>query len=331
MTLARTLLLASVATLAAAASALDLKEYLQVRKQYGITDAAGSAALETLIGSAVLEVKAVVKGVIRTNDGTTLMVLAPGGILSLHASETEPWLSVPNSRARLIVRASREKDYSPLRADIVASISEAQIGAWEQTEAAKAKPRQDPRTTTKRNDSKAVPLTRGKGPDWNVSAHAAIPYYADFILRYNKKLSPEKATEIATGIIGFSLQYGVDARLITAMVLVESGFNPSATSRVGAMGLGQLMPGTARGLGVRNAYDTMDNLYGTVRLVRGHLEKYHTVGADGQKYGDIVLMLAAYNAGSGAVRKYGGVPPYRETQNYIQKVIDWYRRLCGQS
>ncbi|MER3465739.1 MAG: hypothetical protein C4340_00490, partial [Armatimonadota bacterium] len=109
------------------------------------------------------------------------------------------------------------------------------------------------------------------------------------------------------------------------------GFNPSATSYKGAMGLGQLMPGTARGLGVRNAYDTYENLYGTVRLVRGHLDKYASVGPNGQKYADLVLALAAYNAGSGAVKRHGGVPPYRETQNYIRKVIDWYKRLCGSS
>jgi soluble lytic murein transglycosylase-like protein len=111
----------------------------------------------------------------------------------------------------------------------------------------------------------------------------------------------------------------VDARLVMAVVATESNFNASATSRTGAMGLGQLMPATARGLGVRNAYDTRDNLWGAIRLVRGHLENND---------GDIALALACYNAGSGAVRRYGGVPPYRETRNYIRKVTDIYLQLA---
>src|SRR5206468_2837251 len=107
---------------------------------------------------------------------------------------------------------------------------------------------------------------------YSLPASEATPIYASFIRRRNSRLSPNQATRIAEGVIGFSLKYGVDARLIMAMVMVESGFNPSATSRTGAMGLGQLMPGTAAGMGVSNAYDSMDNLYGTVRLIRGHLD-----------------------------------------------------------
>jgi soluble lytic murein transglycosylase-like protein len=92
------------------------------------------------------------------------------------------------------------------------------------------------------------------------------------------------------------------------------------------MGLGQLMPGTAQGLGVRNAYDTNENLWGTVRLIRKHLDNYRS---DDDKYSGLVLALAAYNAGAGAVAKHGGVPPYKETQDYILKVTTWYRKLCG--
>ncbi len=112
-----------------------------------------------------------------------------------------------------------------------------------------------------------------------------------------------------------------------AMVMVESGFNPSATSRTGAMGLGQLMPGTAAGMGVSHAYDSIENLYGTVRLIRNHIENYQRTTGDG--YTSLVLALAAYNAGAGAVSRHGGVPPYRETQNYVRKVISIYRALCG--
>ncbi|MCB8931914.1 MAG: lytic transglycosylase domain-containing protein [Chthonomonadaceae bacterium] len=114
-----------------------------------------------------------------------------------------------------------------------------------------------------------------------------------------------------------------------AMLMVESGFDPGATSRTGAMGLGQLMPGTARGMGVGNPYDSIENLYGTVRLIRGHLDKYGKQTGNAGSYESLVLALAAYNAGGGAVARHGGVPPYRETQNYIRKVIALYERLSG--
>jgi soluble lytic murein transglycosylase-like protein len=91
------------------------------------------------------------------------------------------------------------------------------------------------------------------------------------------------------------------------------------------MGLGQLMPGTARGLGVSNAYNAEENVAGATRLIRGHLEKFQGKST----WEQVALALACYNAGSRAVRKYGGVPPYRETRNYVKKVAALYARFCG--
>lgn len=307
------------------ANASALEDYLKIRAKFGITHAAGTEALETLVGTGTLEVRAVVKGVLGVDGRTILLVEVPGSQpLSIESDTVAPWLHVPNTAARLIVTATRESSFNPLKAKLIAAVEEAVISAWEEEQRKKLQ-------AAKAKQSNSV--TRGHsartGREWNLEPHEALPIYSNFIRGYNPRLTKQQADQIAHGIIGFSLQFGVDARLITAMVLVESGFNPSATSPKGAMGLGQLMPGTARGLGVRNAYNTYENLYGTVRLVRGHLDNYASTGPDGQKYADLVLALAAYNAGSGAVRRHGGVPPYRETQNYIRKVIDWYQRLCG--
>jgi transglycosylase-like protein with SLT domain len=109
---------------------------------------------------------------------------------------------------------------------------------------------------------------------------------------------------------------GVDPALVEAVVAVESAFRPRAVSRKGAMGLMQLMPQTARLLGVSDAFDPRQNLIGGTRHLRNLLDLFG---------GDLPRALAAYNAGANAVRTYGGIPPYRETREYVRMVLARYQ------
>lgn len=110
-------------------------------------------------------------------------------------------------------------------------------------------------------------------------------------------------------------KYGVDAKFLKAIAKCESDFSTECTSRSGAMGIMQLMPQTAASLGVTNAYDPYQNIMGGARYISEKLTQYN---------GDKSLALAAYNAGSGNVAKYGGIPPFKETQNYVAKVMAYY-------
>ena len=109
-------------------------------------------------------------------------------------------------------------------------------------------------------------------------------------------------------------KYGVSERLLKAIAYTESGFQADVTSFSGAMGIMQLMPSTASAYGVSDPYDAYQNIMGGANLISQLLAKYN---------GDTSLALAAYNAGSANVDKYGGIPPFSETQNYVQKVLSY--------
>lgn len=162
-------------------------------------------------------------------------------------------------------------------------------------------------------------------------AAAAQPYgariferYARSLQRFNPQLDADTALDLAAATIDRADREGLDARLLVAVIAVESSWNPAARSRAGALGLGQLMPQTAAGLGV-DPGDPFANIAGAAHHLRGLLDRF----AGGPPQRRYALALAAYNAGAGAVARYRGIPPYAETQAYVRRVLSLWRRLAG--
>ena len=176
----------------------------------------------------------------------------------------------------------------------------------------------------------AVLVTAGLG-------HAAIYYHVDEEGVYHFTNAPSKPyfrilpafglpkdVNLTTGpyadlINRTAREHGIEPNLIKALIRVESNFNPGAVSRKGAQGLMQLMPATARQLGIDDPLEPTDNVRGGTRYLRSMLDRY----------GDLSRAIAAYNAGPTAVDRYGGIPPYPETQDYVNRVLTYYRAYHG--
>ena len=146
----------------------------------------------------------------------------------------------------------------------------------------------------------SVPVEKAKAADKVYSANASLP------------LADESLSSLITNA---AKKYQVDPKLVSAVAEVESGGRQEATSAAGAVGVMQLMPDTAASLGV-NPYDKRENVEGGAKYLKEMLDLFG---------GDVKKAVAAYNAGPAAVKNYGGVPPYKETQNYFNKVLDIYR------
>jgi len=158
-----------------------------------------------------------------------------------------------------------------------------------------------------------------------VSEQQAMQAYVAAIRYFNPGIDEDEARRIVAAIARESIAESVDPRLVVAIVATESSFDRTARSSAGARGLGQLMPSTAADDNVSNVEDIDQNIHGTVLTLKGNLDHYSRF----DKQHQYVYAIAAYNAGSGAVDEYHGVPPYDETVHYVWKVIVLWRRLWG--
>lgn len=303
-----------------------------------------------------LELDGRLSGIVRSTDDdgaeNAMLMLSTEryGSLSLTMSKLPHWLQ-SGERLRVLVvitggePGSVEIGVPPM--EVVAVASSLDIASVEQRyqqqvaarEAARRKSRASsaPKTLPRRGTLASrggagliASGSRGYIAGLSPGAQEVYPTYRSFIANHNRKLTDKQVDDITRTLLIFSERLDMDPRLVMAIFIAESDFDPNCTSHAGAMGIGQLMPENARELGLTNPYDPVQNVAGSIWLLKSHLNQYSGGAAQDEiKMRDIVLMAAAYNAGPGAVRKYKGVPPYRETQNYVKKVTRLYRQLCG--
>jgi len=171
-----------------------------------------------------------------------------------------------------------------------------------------------PKTTTEVKDMTS-PLTLEDYRDMALPVRQRRLLRSKYVMPRSEKPSkelPDAPEQIQKTIQEAARRFKLPVKLVTAIVKVESNFNPRAVSSAGARGLMQLMPAPAAGLGVRNSFDISQNIHGGCSYLKDLLEQFD---------GNLPLALASYNAGPGAVEKYGRIPPYKETQDYVKKVL----------
>jgi len=289
---------------------------------------------------ALIEVRGVIHGCARRDDGGTFIISREEGdtfVIDAHQALPESTVDIART-VRVLARIPQDRaSFGSLEMIAVSSEYEAASLDYERAKRrVVARPTARPtsrRMAMRQALSRREALRRGRQRQTMLASRGfdALGQYAAAVQWFNPRLTEAEAHRLAQSIIYYSVHHGLDARLIMAVIAVESNFNVNAVSRTGAMGLGQLMPGTANGLGVADPWSPEQNVEGAARLLRGHLSRFGNGSSSVQEptWDQIRLALACYNAGAGAVRKYQGVPPYRETKNYIKKVGRLYYQMCG--
>jgi len=342
----------------------------QAEKYFTVRDKATLASVtpDQLLGAAdqhkgrLVEIRGTVSGVVERQDGGKSFVIATEDQVYTVDSTADLPAGVFDMQAQIRVLVRGVSDAGGSRLEVVAAVKDYDAIQMEQDRDRQRRieeqKRQAQAEVQRQNDMRHIQsaaakrsaavsarppshASRGTGVTSAIVRRPAAPQqqytyqqilyaYTDGVLHFNKRLNRNEAQRIAKSIIEYSNKHGLDARLVMAVIACESNFNANAVSRVGAQGLGQLMPGTAADLGVRNAFDPEANLEGSTRLLSGHIRNLSKKNPNGEvTEREIKLALACYNAGAGAVKKYGGIPPYRETRNYVVKITRLYKQMCG--
>lgn len=321
---------------AAASAQVDVKEYVALRAKtearVPLSGAKDNAA--ALIGK-VIEIRGKVVGIsVSDRCSNIIIIISTSDGSFVIDSDTVP-SDNPGVELACLVKVGDGSVHSLSDLRLVAFTYDADLRrqeeAWQKEAEAKAAREKEVKLLASRSRAaRPTEPRRTQLAAGSLSVEEITRIYKNAIKGFNRKLTDAQADTIARSVLGFSAKYKLDPRLVCAVILAESHFRLQATSRAGAQGLGQLMPSTAAGLGVDNAYDPVQNIYGSARYIRSMLDRV-TGKSDWNDltWYDLGLALAAYNAGPGAVKKHGGIPPYRETQAYVKRVTEVYRQLCG--
>ena len=329
-----TLLLIIISSSAFASTTVSAKKFISIRRQRAVNVSVSNLKSDPqdYIGK-IFEIRGNLKGVIKSSGGDIIMICGKDGAFQIKTDKSP--IENPGPELACLVKIGKGSVQSLSDLDLVACTYGVDLQRiednWQESAIRKDVARACRQRTASVAKSKKE-ISRGNASRFaqHFDMEDIVRAYRHAIKGFNSKLTDSEADKIARSIIGFSAKYKLDPRLVCAVILAESHFRIGATSRVGAQGLGQLMPSTAAGLGVDNAYDPVQNIYGSVRYIKGMLDRM-TGHKDWNEltWNDIAITLAAYNAGPGAVKRHGGVPPYRETQNYVRRVTSIYKKLCG--
>jgi soluble lytic murein transglycosylase-like protein len=301
----------------------------------------------------VIELRGTVNGCIRRDQTVSfLLTLGDKTAILLDAPTTDSRMvsEVNNQTLRVLAKVSENKHGNVVPLEVLGISYDGEVTLREKEAAAQeaASHQQVTRTSSRASSPKFTSRGTYGGQSQNITpfdpsevsdlarqslspeAQAIYPVYRSFIYKCNKRLTAKELDDITVGVLYFSAKHRVDPRLVCAMIIAESDFNPRSTSNKGAMGLGQVMPDEARDHRLTNPYDPIQNVRASVNLLKMKLNLYNEGAPEGQlTLRQVQLALAAYNAGAGAVKKYGGIPPYKETQGYVKRILKLYNELCG--
>jgi soluble lytic murein transglycosylase-like protein len=350
----------ALAALSAASSAraLPVDQYLKLRRQAAVDRKLTYAQLEinpaAYVGR-VIEMRGKVNGAVRRDASISfLLSLETGKAIMLGAppADTQIVSQVNNQSLRVLAKVTDGSGTNLVPLEVLGIAYDSEVSLKEkEAESRQAAEAQRQKYTTIADRPAAELSSRGGGyyarpapnpppgggqlSEWalrylNAEAQSVYPHYKAFIRKCNKRLTEEELDGITVAILYHSVRHQVDPRLVVALIIAESDFNPRSTSHKGAMGLGQIMPDEARDHKI-DPYNPVENVRACVNLLRMKLNLYAepNVPPGMLTRKQIMLTLAAYNAGSGAVRKYRGVPPYRETQGYVKRVMGLYDQFCS--